>query len=151
MDIRAARPSDARILAELRWEFRAGRAAPSEERETFVARCAEWIERELGDGGSWHCWLAEDGQQIVGHIWLRSIDKIPNPIGERERHGYISNLYVIPTARGGVGTRLLQTAIQWASDNFVDRIVLWPTPLSRTLYIRNGFTPSGDVLELTCS
>jgi len=151
--IRSAGPSDARALAELRWEFRAGRDAPTEQHDTFIARCAAWIDRELGDAGSCRSWIAEDiddGRRIVGQIWLRPIDKLPNPVGERERHAYISNLYVAPASRGGIGTKLLRTALEWASANGVDRVVLWPTARSRTLYLRHGFTPKGDVLELTC-
>ena len=62
----------------------------------------------------------------------------------------MSNLYVKPAARGGVGTRLLETAIDWASAAGVDSMVLWPTPRSRTLYARHGFTDRVDFLELKC-
>jgi GNAT superfamily N-acetyltransferase len=148
--IRSAGPSDARALAELRWEFRIGRDAPTEQHDAFITRCAAWIDRELGDAGSWRSWIAEDCGQIVGQIWLRPIDKVPNPVGDRERHAYISNFYVAPSSRGGIGTRLLRTALEWASANGVDRVVLWPTVRSRTLYLRHGFTPNGDVLQLTC-
>jgi hypothetical protein len=32
----------------------------------------------------------------------------------------------------------------------VDRIVLWPTARSRSMYMRYGFTANGEVLERTC-
>jgi GNAT superfamily N-acetyltransferase len=148
--IRAAVASDARALAELRWEFRSGKDAPVEDHDAFVGRCAAWMSAELGSA-AWRAWIAEQDGAIVGHAWLRTLPKIPNPNGERDRHAYISNVYVKPAVRGGrVGTRLLEAAIAWASANHVDRIVLWPTPRSRTLYMRHGFTPNGEVLELTC-
>ena len=147
--IRSATPSDARRLAELRWEFRAGKEAPVEEHRAFVDRCAAWMSAELRSG-AWRAWIAESDIGILGQVWLRVLPKIPNPVGERDRHAYISNVYVTPSARGGVGTRLLEAAVAWASANQIDRIVLWPTLRSRSMYIRHGFTPNGEVLELTC-
>ena len=38
IDIRLATPADADALAELRWDFRAGRQPPTEDRAAFVAR-----------------------------------------------------------------------------------------------------------------
>jgi GNAT superfamily N-acetyltransferase len=83
-------------------------------------------------------------------VWVNLLQKVPNPIGERERHAYLSNLFVEPSERGGVGTELLQTALGWARANGVDRVVLWPSSKSVTLYQRHGFTRDGDVMELTC-
>jgi GNAT superfamily N-acetyltransferase len=85
---------------------------------------------------------------LMGQVWLRLIHKVPNPVGERDRHAYLSNLYVRPHVRGGVGTRLLEAALQWASQQGVDRVLLWPTPRSVGLYERHGFTRIGDVMEL---
>jgi GNAT superfamily N-acetyltransferase len=148
--IRSADPSDAPALAELRWEFRAGKESPVEQHDAFVDRCTIWMSAAL-QGGAWHAWVAERDRAIIGQVWLHPLSKIPNPNGERDRHAYISNVYVTPSARGGIGTRLLNTAIAWASNHHVDRIVLWPTPRSRSMYVRRGFTPNGDVLELDCA
>ena len=148
-DIRPATPADARVLAELRWEFRAAKTPPTETRDAFVARCAEWMGAEL-QRSTWRAWVAEENGRVVGQIWLQLLSKLPNPAEERERHAYISNVYVTPAARGGVGTRLLQTAIDWTRGNEVDRVVLWPTARSRSMYQRHGFVANGGVLELTC-
>ena len=152
IEIRPAQASDAAALAELRWEFRAGRDTPAESHDAFVARCAAWMQRELAGGASWRAWVAEEKEPgrytIVGQVWLHTIHKVPNPIAERERHAYLSNLYVTPQARGGVGTRLLETALEHASADGVDSIILWPSARSRSLYLRRGFTPNGEVFEL---
>jgi len=147
--IRLATAADAHRLAELRWEFRAAKEAAVEDHGAFLERCAAWMADELKDG-RWRAWVAERDGEIVGQAWLHVLSKLPNPNGERARHAYISNVYVVPAARGGVGTRLVNAAIEWASAHHVDRIVLWPTVRSRSMYIRHGFTPNGDVLELTC-
>jgi GNAT superfamily N-acetyltransferase len=147
--IRPASAADSRRLAELRWEFRAGKDAPVEKQDAFVERCAAWMAAALA-AGAWRAWVAEKDGALVGQIWMNVIVKVPNPVGERDRHAYISNLYVTSSARGGVGTRLLEAALAHASANGVDRVVLWPTSRSRSMYIRYGFTPNGEVFELTC-
>jgi GNAT superfamily N-acetyltransferase len=145
--VRAATPGDARTLSELRWEFRAGREAPVETREAFVDRCAAWMSRELA-GQAWRAWVALHGDRIVGQVWVNLIHKVPNPVGERDRHVYLSNLYVQPSARGGVGTALLETVLEWAGANGVDRIILWPSERSVTLYRRYQFRRDAEVMEL---
>src|SRR5439155_8009662 len=112
-DVRPAAVADARALAELRWEFRSGKTPPTEPREAFLDRCAAWMSLELARG-AWRAWVATENGRIVGQIWLQVLSKLPNPADERERHAYISNVYVTPSARGGVGTRLLRTALDWA-------------------------------------
>ncbi|PYQ77566.1 MAG: hypothetical protein DMG04_00145 [Acidobacteria bacterium] len=92
--------------------------------------------------------LANLRWEFVGQVWVHLIQKVPNPAAERERHMYLSNLYVRPEARGGVGTRLLEAALEWAVSQHVDRVVLWPTDRSRPLYLRHGFTADVDLLEL---
>lgn len=148
MTIRPAVVSDARRLAELRFDFRAGLTAPAESREQFVDRCSRWMVRQIASG-NWHAWVAERAGALVGQIWFHTIEKVPNPVGERDRHGYISNLYVVADARGGTGTRLLEAVLEYASSQRIDRILLWPTSGSRTLYLRYGFTSAGDVFERT--
>ena len=147
-DIRAASPADADRLAELRWEFRAGRAPTIEPREAFVTRCAAWMARELAPEHAWRAWVAEGDGTIVGHVWVQTIEKIPNPVQEGERHAYLSNFYVQPSARGGTGARLLETALAGARADGIDRVILWPSARSITIYARHGFTHQGDVMEL---
>jgi GNAT superfamily N-acetyltransferase len=147
--VRPATVGDAPALAELRWEFRAGRDRAVEAEQTFVERCRDWMARELA-GSAWRAWVAIERERIVGQVWLQLISKVPNPIGERERHAYLSNLYVQPSARGGAGTLLLETAIASARASGVDRVVLWPSARSVTLYTRHGFRRAGDVMELAC-
>jgi len=147
IEIREATPADAATLAELRWEFRAGREPAVESRDAFVERCAAWMRTQIEAGFPWRAWVAEEERRVVGHVWLHTIDKVPNPNGDRERHAYLSNLYVTPASRGGTGTRLLETALEWAAAHGVDHVVLWPTAQSRTLYARHGFTVSGEFLN----
>ena len=113
------------------------------------------MRHELEAAERWRCWVATRDRsvpappqsEIIGQVWLQILPKVPNPVGERDRHAYLSNLYVAPEARGGVGSRLLDAALGWADRHGVDCVVLWPTPKSTTLYERHGFARPGDVME----
>lgn len=148
IQIRTATTADAKALAELRWEFRSAQNPPVEAHDPFVRRCAIWMRRELPSGSAWRAWVAVERNDIVGQVWLHTVPKIPNPVAEHETLAYLSNLYVKVAARGGTGTRLLESALDWCKANKIDRIVLWPSKRSVTLYLGHGFSHGGDVMEL---
>jgi GNAT superfamily N-acetyltransferase len=146
--IRFATPGDAGALAQLRFDFRAPVHAAAEDEEEFVARCANWMSARLAHASAWRCWVLEFDGIVAGQLWLQLIEKIPNPELELERHGYITNVYVSPEARGtGAGESLLETALAFCRVEHVDSVVLWPTERSRTLYARHGFAVRDDVME----
>jgi GNAT superfamily N-acetyltransferase len=148
IEIRTATVADAKALAELRWKFRSTHDTPTEPHDAFVRRSAMWMRRELQDGSAWKAWAAVDKHVIVGQIWLQAIQKIPNPCNEREQLAYVSNLYVDAASRGGTGTRLLEMALAWCRANRIERVVLWPSKRSVTLYLAHGFSHGSDVMEL---
>ena len=146
--IRPATSADAPALAALRWEFRGGRERVAESAGDFTERCRAWMHSRLDAASPWRTWIAEDNGRVVGQVWLQIFEKLPNPNGEGQRHAYLSNLYVQQASRGGVGTRLLEAAIDYAKAKGADRIVLWPSARSVTLYRRRGFIADGGLLEL---
>src|SRR5438477_10766890 len=115
--IRLATPADAETLARMRYVFRASLGAAVEDEATFVERTTSWMATRLTDDhGPWRCWvavnegpLAERGEgAVAGHLWMQTIEKIPNPVVELERHAYITNVFVDEALRGaGIGQRLL--------------------------------------------
>ena len=150
ISIRLAAVSDAPLLAKFRYAFRAGTGGVSEDESEFIDRCSLWMQERLrGEDGPWRCWMAEQNQVLLGHLWAQLIEKIPNPSPEREYHAYITNFYVSEEARGrGVGSRLLSVALDWCSAHQVHAVILWPTERSRSLYLRHGFSVREDLLEL---
>jgi GNAT superfamily N-acetyltransferase len=150
IEIRTADIADAEVLAELRWEFRSAQDPPTEPNDAFVRRCGEWMRRELSTGASWKAWVAVAQHAIVGQVWVQTVQKIPNPVAdsEAEQIAYLSNLFVTVSARGGTGTRLLEIALDWCRAHRVDRVVLWPSKRSVTLYLGHGFSRGVDVMEL---
>jgi GNAT superfamily N-acetyltransferase len=102
----------------------------------------------LAPGGSWRCWVATLGPSLVGTIWLQLIEKLPNPVGHRNFHGYVSSVYVVPHLRGtGIGSALLDACLSEAEALGLDALFLWPTDRSRPLYQRHGFVVRNDLLE----
>lgn len=99
----------------------------------------------------WRCWVLEDGDRIVGHVWVGLVEKIPNPVGEAEHHAYLSNLYVREDDRGGAGAQLVAAALAWCRTQRVDYVILWPSERSRSLYERYGFGPDDGILALKVS
>jgi GNAT superfamily N-acetyltransferase len=149
LTIRRATVDDATRLAALRFAFRAAQNPAVEPEGEFLARCTPWMRERLAEYTPWRCWVAESGGDLVGHLWLQLIEKIPNPAPELEQHGYITNVFVLPEARGsGAGSRLLETALEYCRQHRVDSVILWPTERSRPLYQRHGFVEPGDILEL---
>jgi GNAT superfamily N-acetyltransferase len=145
--IRAAGTGDAAALAALRHEFRSDLASAAESESAFLERCISWMTRRLAAGSVWRCWVAETGTTIVGTVWLQLIEKLPNPVAEPELHGYVSSLYVRPSHRGGaLGSALLDACLQECERLELDTVVLWPTPASRSLYLRHGFAVRDDLL-----
>ena len=91
---------------------------------------------------------AGDGWARSGTVWLQHLEKLPNPVGEPEWHGYVSSLFVEPDVRGrGLGSVLLSEALAECDRRGCDAVILWPTARSRSLYLRHGFSVRDDLLE----
>src|SRR5215813_13059862 len=105
INFRLANPSDAPALAGLRYAFRSSTGIATEAKADFLERCGLWMAEHLREGTRWHCWVAESDQRLIGAIWLQLVEKIPNPRAEVELHGYLTNFYLEPEARGqGTGS-----------------------------------------------
>jgi GNAT superfamily N-acetyltransferase len=145
--LRPAVPADAAALARLRFAFRADLKPPAEAESEFLARCTGWMALRLTPQSPWRCWVAGEAEP-VGTVRLQLLEKLPNPVAEPEWHGYVSSLFVRPDARGaGLGSRLLAAALAECDRRGCDAVVLWPTPRSRSLYLRHGFALREDLLE----
>jgi GNAT superfamily N-acetyltransferase len=147
--IRLATPEDAPALADLRFRFRSELREPTEPEAEFRERCARWMAERLAGNPSWHCWVAEGPEGLLGNLWLQVIEKVPNPVTEPEHHAYITNVYVLPRLRsGGVGALLLEAALAWCRQSGVDAVLLWPSERSRSFYARYGFSEHADLFAL---
>jgi len=147
--VRLATGRDASVLAELRYEFRTALEPDVAPEAGFHERCAAWMAARLPHREVWRCWLAEgDAPGPLGMVWVQFLEKLPNPVHEPEVHAYLTSFYVRPAARNqGVGSALLETALAACGARGVDSVFLWPTPRSRALCLRHGFTERAGVWE----
>ncbi len=148
--VRLATADDAADLARMRYEFRSALAPATEPEAAFRRRCASWMAARLARRDDWACCVATDEhERIVGSIWVQIVEKLPNPVNEPERHGYITSFFVEENARGaGVGGRLLSAALEVCTRRECDSVILWPTVRSRALYERHGFAAANGLMEL---
>ena len=148
--IRLASESDAALLARLRYDLRSALRETNEKETDFVERCTAWMQARLRGNESWRCWIAELESTPVGSIWAQLVEKIPNPIAETEHYVYVTNFYVREEYRGrGIGSQLLTAVREWAQSNDAHSIILWPTDRSKPLYLRHGYKPADNIMQLT--
>jgi GNAT superfamily N-acetyltransferase len=144
--IRLANLNDVTVLARLRYLLRSKGASNVEAESQFITRTERWMLDHLQQE-QWRCWVAEDAGTVLGALWLQLIEKIPNPTSEPEYYAYITNVFVHEAARRqGIGTQLLSEALSFCRQQSVEKIVLWPTERSRSLYERHGFAVRTAVL-----
>lgn len=149
MIYRLATESDANELARLRWDFRleetGGHAKTSW--EEFGPVCSDFVTKGIA-GGEWSFWVADDGNRLTGCVCVRVIRKIPKPNKLEDRLGYVTNVYMQPDSRNARhGTQLLAKAIDWARENGIGELMVFPSERSVPYYERQGFEPD-DGLHL---
>jgi len=141
--IRPATPDDADELARLRWDFRVEHGTPvSRTFEEFASEFRAFVTDALAEEAPWRAWVAHADGRLVGCLWLQLVEKVPHPSrGRWERPiAYVTNAYVEPGLRdAGLGTRLLDAALEFAREHEVAEAVVWPTPRSVSFYRRAGF------------
>lgn len=148
--IRVAKFGDCAALAEMRYRFRTELGSPTETKSRFVRRCTSWMQKRFRSGsGPWRCWVADDGEQLLGHVCVQVFEKMPNPVNEPELHAYITNFYIVPEKRDrGLGRKLLNEALSWCRNQRTDAVILWASPRSESLYRRCGLVQPSDIFEL---
>src|SRR4029079_18277305 len=104
------------------------------------------MRRELASQAVWRAWVATAADEIVGNLWVQTINKMQTPLAERQLHAYVSNVYVQREHRVGAGSRRLEAALAWVRAEKMDRVILWPSAPSVTLYERPRLTHRGDVM-----
>lgn len=126
-------PLDAPRLASLWSRWRTGVVADQD----FEERMRAWLEAE---GERRTIWMAIVDAAPVGVASLFEYRRMPAPERPDSRWGYVGNMFVEERARNrGIGSALLQTIIDTAEDREYVRLVLSPSPRSRSFYARAGF------------
>ena len=153
VSLRRARPTDIDELVEMRREFTFEDVEPNERasRPGYEVDCAAFIAGAISSG-RWHIWVAEMDGQIVSHLFVALIDKVPRPLGARSKIAYLTNVYTRPAFRGkGIGTQLVRRAQQAAREADVELMMVWPSEESVEFYSREGFAAPDAPLIWDCS
>jgi GNAT superfamily N-acetyltransferase len=146
--VRRAGPGDEGALARLRWRFRTEEEPEHPEPwESFATWTVPFFRRALS-GDRWAMWLAEADGRAVGCACIQVVDVVPRPNRPGQRAwGYVTNVYVEPEHRGGLGAALVDEAVRWAEDQDLETLLVWPSERSVSLYRRAGFAEPSDLLE----
>jgi GNAT superfamily N-acetyltransferase len=152
MEYLLAAPEDIPILAEMRWENRQERGHESqpapENKADFIQVCQQFLE-EAFYSGHWYIWVAAEEAELVAHIYVHMIEKVPRLSSFHPCFGYMTNVYTRPSWRGeGVGGRLLEAVVDWAKEEGMEFLFLWPSEESSNFYSKAGFTNQTEVMEL---
>ena len=148
MEFRLAAQADLKQLAQMRWEYWAeGGLDPAEQDEkAFVDKFIGILGARLNK--DWFVWCAVEGEEILSHIYVELIPKVPKPSRLEDAFGYVSNALTRRSHRNaGIGSRLMEHMKSWALKRNLEFLVLWPSPQSKPFWARSGFSV-GDPLIL---
>jgi GNAT superfamily N-acetyltransferase len=139
--IRRATNADVEQLVEMRCDFTFEDLEPHEStiRPGYAADCRRFLENAIALG-NWHIRVADADGEIVAHLFVALIDKVPRPVRANSKIAYLTNVYTRPSHRGqGIGAQLLRRAQQAADDDNVELMIVWPSEASVPFYARHGF------------
>jgi len=145
--IRPATLDDVDELARLRFQlYTEYTPSIAEPFEAYHARFTPFAHEALADHDRWRSWVAEDGDRLVGAMWLQTVPRVPAPGRDDPRPiGYLTNAYVEPSLRGqGVGAALLGEIVAYCGTNAFELIVAWPADEAYGFYERMGFSRPPD-------
>lgn len=152
MIYRVANESDIPTLSEMRWihEFEEdGKFQIS--KEEFILECNSFLLEGLKTN-TWAYWIAEENGVIVSNIYIRRIRKVPKPQKLYAEIGYVTNVHTKDDFRNkGIGSTLLKHVKQWAVDNNIELLFVWPSERAVSFYEREGFSMKNAIMELELS
>ncbi|MCO7526718.1 bifunctional helix-turn-helix transcriptional regulator/GNAT family N-acetyltransferase [Pseudomonas asiatica] len=131
--LRDPQPGDMGLVVQQQAALYSGEYGWNSEFEALVAEIVAKYLREF-DPARERCWIAEQGGQVVGSIFVVRHD---------ENTAKLRMLYVDSRARGlGIGKRLVDETLQFARQAGYKRMILWTTSnltTARKLYQGAGF------------
>lgn len=149
MIYRLATKSDISMLSEMRWEHEYEEEGKFDiSKEDFIKECNLFLVNGL-DNGTWEYWIAEENSEIISNIYVNRIRKVPKPQKLFAEIGYVTNVHTKTKFRNkGIGTELLKKVKQWAINNKIELLFVWPSQRAVTFYERQGFSVNNEIMEL---
>lgn len=151
MNIRLATNLDIDQLIKMRWDFTNDYSdcpIESNEYEGFYLECREFLTNAI-QSNRWYVWVADLEGQLISHVYIELIHKVPRPGRKTNRFTYMTNVYTLPEYRGkGVGSQILKKIETWSRKNEYEFIIVWPSEWSIDFYERNGYQQCKEPMEL---
>jgi len=149
MNIRLAELIDIDQLIRMRWdntiEFDESKRQSSY--NDFEKECRSFLENAI-TSDQWYIWVAEEGGELVSHIYIELIQKVPRPGRITYPFAFMTNVYTIKQYRNkGIGSKMISTINKWVEENNLEFIIVWPSDESINYYKKNGYVYSTEVME----
>ena len=147
--IRAARPTDARAIAEVsvasrRWSYRDELAEPDLLTLSVEATTADFAEGLAQPSPGSAVFVAELAGRVVGYAYVVPNPEVDAPAGGSSELG---SIYVTEEVAGtGVAPALMDAAVEHSRAAGHDLLTLWVRPengRARRFYEKYGFRPDG--------
>lgn len=151
MTIRLAEHKDIDQLIKMRWDFTLEHNpsvdVSEESYEAFAKECKAFLEDAI-NSGTWFIWVAEKNGNILSHIYIELIQKVPRPGRVTHPFAYMTNVYTLESYRSkGTGSRLLATINEWIKNKKYEFVIVWPSEDSVNFYNRNGYKHCTEPME----
>ncbi|PEB50693.1 GNAT family N-acetyltransferase [Bacillus pseudomycoides] len=151
MNIRLAEVKDIQQLIRMRWDFTIEYDESRKIEQTpfndFEKKCQSFLENAL-NSDQWFIWVAEENGEIVSHIYITLIQKVPRPGRITHPFAYMTNVFTIKEYRNkGIGSKLLTTINEWTKENRYEFIIVWPSDDSINYYKKNGYIHCTEPME----
>ena len=146
IEVRAARPAELEVVAELRWRWVAERdGLPEAGRDVFVREFAAWA-RE--NAATHRCLVLVCDGRVRGMAFLAITPRVPTPAAPSRASGDLQSVYVVPEARdGGLGGQLIDGVLRLAGELGLERVTVHSTPRAVPAYERRGFAVAPELLQ----
>lgn len=150
MKYRIADKKDFFQLALMRWDFTLEGKDQSKvvnKKEDFINECVKFF-NSSDDKKIWTHWIAETDNEIVSHISINHIRKVPKPNLFFDEMAYITNVYTKHKYRNnGIGSELMDHVNEWAIEKSFEVMIVWPSNRAVNFYKRKNFRSENDIME----
>lgn len=145
--LRRAELKDVPVMALYRVQmFQDMSVLVEKERNQLLEASMLWLKEQVGEQ-NYAGWLVQHDGKVVasGGIHLRQTGPVPG-CPRMGLGGHIMNIYTEPAhRRRGLARLIVNTILQWCSENHVDHITLTASKEGRPLYESLGFVSSMEM------
>lgn len=146
--IRTATPLDANAMAKLRIQLLEETEHFSEDRSSFLHSTELYFSNAI-EKETYFGWIVEMEGQTVAMGGVNVFMRMPYPENPQGKEFYLLNLYTLPEFRRlGMGSALVQKAIELAKGHYAPRLWLDSTIKGLSIFEKAGFQRNQSAMEL---